>query len=199
MKAISDAFWGFLGLLLIVACFQACDEIASENGAGAEPRPQPERARERAGCDGVIRIAAPYDIRPELDEASAIVGGAVEFAQVGSGQDVTIHNRRYEDVWARATLRGREVWMDFERVPERWRARIIVHEILHNAGYDNLSESSCDIMVTPPNWCDGRPIVRQEYVRGLQRLARCQQEQPASIQASSAPAEIVSDYAPEGE
>ena len=194
MKVISDLFWCGLGLLFLVAALQAFGDLASEAQPGYVP---PNAARDRAGCNGVIRVAAPYDLRPELAEASALTGNSVRFEQVQEAQDITVHERRYDGiVWARGAMPGREVWMDFAQVPAEWRGRVLLHEILHNAGFDNLGTGSCDIMADPPNWCDGSPVVRAEYVRGLQRLARCSQERPASIQASTAPAEIVSDYAP---
>lgn len=197
MQAIASAFWGFLGLCLLVAALQAFGDLAAESQPEPARYVQPDTARERAGCGGVIRVSAPYDLRPELDQASALTGEAVRFEQVRRGQDITVHDRRHDGrVWARASLRGRDVWMDFPRVPAEWRGRVLLHEILHNAGFDNLGAGSCDIMADPPQWCDGRPIVRAEYVRGLQRLARCSQERPASIQATSAPARIVTDYAP---
>ena len=193
MKAISDLFWCGLGLMCLVACFEACGDLASEAQPGRYV--QPDASRERAGCNGVIRVAAPYDLRPELDQAAALTGNAVRFEQVASGQDVTIHERRYDGkVWARGAMPGREVWMDFPRVPAEWRGRVLLHEFIHNAGFSHAD--GCDVMADPPQWCDGRPIVRAEYVRGLQRLARCSQERPASIQATSAPARIVTDYAP---
>lgn len=146
-------------------------------------------ARDRAGCNGVIRVAAPYDLRPELDQAAALTGNAVRFEQVASGQDVTIHERRYDGkVWARGAMPGREVWMDFPRVPAEWRGRVLLHEFIHNAGFSHAD--GCDVMADPPQWCDGRPIVRAEYVRGLQRLARCSQERPAGIVTDYAPGEV---------
>ena len=195
MKAISDAFWCGLGLCLLVASFQAYDELAQEAQPGYV---QPDAGRpERANCNGVIRVDAPYDLGPELTEASALTGNAVRFKQVRSGADITIHDARLAiGIWGQASFRGREVWLDFERIPAQWLGRIALHEILHNAGFDNLNERTCDIMAVPPNWCDGRPIVRSEYVRGLQRLARCEQERPSSIQATSGTAGIVTDYAP---
>ena len=196
MNAIASAFWSFLGLCLLVACFQACGDLMAESQPEPARYVPPDAARERAGCDGIIRVSAPYDLRPELEQASALAGNAVRFEQVASGgQDITVHERRYDGiVWARGAMPGREVWMDFGRVPAPWRARVLLHEFIHNAGFAHAD--GCDVMADPPQWCDGRPIVRAEYVRGLQRLARCQQDRPASIQATSAPAGIVTDYAP---
>ena len=198
MKAISDAFWGFLFLLGIAACFQACGDLAAESQPEPARYVQPDAARERAGCDGTIRVVAPYDLGPELAAASALTGNAVRFEQVASGgQDVTIHERRYDGkVWARGAMPGREVWMDFAQVPAPWRGRVLLHEFIHNAGFSH--SDGCDVMADPPQWCDGQPIVRQNYIAALRRLGRCP-GQPATQIAASAPADDGADGCIRGE
>ena len=56
MKTISDLFWGFLGLLLLVASFQACGDLAAESQPELARYVQPERAEVLATDDGVWAV-----------------------------------------------------------------------------------------------------------------------------------------------
>lgn len=171
MNTISNLFWGFFGLLALIALIDVAADPSTYTVA-----PSASRA---PGCmTGTIRVSAPYDLRRVLAKAERMVRGVVHFVQVDKAADVSIHaasfpaaSRLAESEWG-----GRRIWIDFAKVPPEQLSHIILHEISHNAGMDDIQEGEgnpCDLMNATANDCPGGPIVRDEYLTALQNLAQC--------------------------